>query len=197
ARQQQEQQLQTTFDEMVEKGQMTRDQANQQMESARERMAMGRGPIGWILQTVGIFIVGFIVFFLVVLIYFLFAKFAFKGNGGYTFALVGSGLTAYISIIHVVLAAILVLAFGRLMSDLSIASFANMDKTTITGWVLGKIDPFSIWAYTVTGIGLVKMFKSDSSAKYFILVFGVWILGSLLLWGIGQAVPLLSFLSAM
>jgi len=197
ARQKQEEQLQKTFDSMVEKGQMTREQADQQMESAMERMAMGRGPVGWILQTVSILIFGFIVFFLVVLIYFLFSKFAFKGNGGYTSALVGSGLTAYISIIQVVLAAILALAFGRLMSDLSVASFASMDKTTITGWVLGKIDPFSIWAYAVTSIGLAKMFRSDSITKYFILVFGVWILGSLLLWGIGKAVPFLSFLSAM
>jgi len=197
ARQKQEEQLQKTFDSMVEKGQMTREQADQQMESAMERMAMGRGPVGWILQTVSILIFGFIVFFLVVLIYFLFSKFAFKGNGGYTSALVGSGLTAYISIIQVVLAAILALAFGRLMSDLSVASFASMDKTTITGWMLGKIDPLSIWAYAVTSIGLAKMFRSDSITKYFILVFGVWILGSLLLWGIGKAVPFLSFLSAM
>ena len=183
-----------TMDEMVEKGIITREQADQQIEQSEK---FSKSPIGWILQTVGIFIVGFIVFFLVVLIYFLFAKFAFNGNGGYSSALVGSGLAAYISIIQVVLAAILALAFGRLMSDLSVASFANMDKTTITGWVLGKIDPLSIWAYAVTSIGLAKMFRSDLTGKYFILVFGVWILGSLLLWGIGQAVPFLSFLSSI
>lgn len=197
ASQKQEQQIQKTFDEMVEKGQMTREQANQQMESARERMKMGRGPVGWILQTVGILIFGFIVFFFVALIYFLIAKFAFKGNGGYTSALVASGLTAYISIIHIVVAAILALAFGRFINDVSIASLTNMDKSEISGWLLGKVDPFSIWAYSVASIGLAKMFRSDSTAKYFILVFGVWILGSLLLWGIGKAVPFLGFLSSM
>jgi hypothetical protein len=197
AKQKQEEQIQKTFDQMVEKGQMTREQADQQMESARERMAMGRGPIGLILQTAGIFIFGFIVYLLVVLIYFLFSKFALKGNGGFTSALVGSGLTAYISIIQVVLAAILALAFGRLMNDLSVASFASMDKSTITGWLLGKLDPFSIWIYSITSIGLAKMFRSDSITKYFILVFGVWILGSLLLWSIGKAVPFLGFLSSM
>ncbi len=197
AKQKQEQQLQKTFDQMVEKGQMTREQADQQIEKARERMEMGRGPLRWIFQTVSIFIFGFIVYLIVVLIYFLFAKFAFKGNGGFTSALVGSGLTAYISMIQVVLTAILALAFGRLMSDLSISSFASLDKSTITGWILGKIDPFSIWAYSITSIGLSKMFRSNSAAKYFILVFSVWILGSLLLWGIGKVVPFLGFLSSM
>ncbi len=197
ARQKQEEQIKKSFDELVEKGTMTREQADQQMEAAKERMEMGRGPVGWILQTVGIIIFGFIVFFFVALIYFLLAKFALGGNGGYTSALVAGGLTAYISIIQIVLAAILAMAFGRLMGDISVASLANIDKSTVTGWLLGKVDPFSIWAYSVTSIGLAKMFRSDSTTKYFIVVFGVWIFGSLLLWGIGKAVPFLGFLSSM
>jgi hypothetical protein len=197
ARQKQEEQIQKTFDEMVAKGQMTQEQADQQMEGARKRMEMGRGLVGWILQTVGIFIFGFVVFLFIVLLYFLFAKFAFKGNGGYTSALVANGLPAYIGIIQIVLAAILAMAFGRLINDVSIASLANMDKSTIVGWILGKIDPFSIWTYSIVSIGLARMFKSDSTTKYFILVFGIWILGSLLLWGIGKVVPFLGFLSSM
>jgi hypothetical protein len=197
ARQKQMQQIEKTFDQMVEKGQMTREQANQQLERARERMEMGRGPLGWILQTVGIFIVGFIFFLLVALIYFLFAKFAFKGDGGYTSVLVASGLTSYIVIIQIVLAAILSIAFGRLLNGVSIAALGDIDKSTFVGFILGKIDPFSIWAYSIVSIGLAKMFKSDSTTKYFLLVFGVWILGSLLFWGIGKVVPFLGFLSNM
>jgi len=197
ARQKQEEQIKKTFDDMVKNGQMTQQQADQQMEVARERMEMGRGPVGWILQTAGILIVGFIVFFIVAFLYFLFAKFVLKGNGGYTSALVASGLTGYISIIHVIFAAILAMAMGKLMGDTSIASLAGIEKSDITGFLLGKVDPFSIWAYSVASIGLAKMFRSNSVAKYFILVFGVWILGSLLLWGIGKAVPFLGFLSSM
>lgn len=197
AKQKQEEQLHKTFDEMVEKGQMTRQEADQQIESARERMAMGRGPVGWIFQTIGIFIFGFIVFFIVVLIHFLFAKYAFNGNGGYLSALISNGLPAYISIIQVVLTAIVAMAMGKLMSDLSVASIAGVEKSTFAGWALGKLEPFSIWIYSVVSIGLSRMFRSDSTKKYFILVFGVWILGSLLLWGIGKTVPFLSFLSQM
>ena len=197
ARQKQIQQIEKTFDQLVENGQMTREQADQQLERARERMEMGRGPLGWILQTVGIFFVGFIFFFLVALIYFLFAKFAFKGDGGYTSVLVASGLTSYIVIIQIALAAILSMAFGRLLNGVSIAALGDIDKSTFVGFVLGKIDPFSIWAYSIVSIGLAKMFRSDSTTKYFILVFGVWILGSLLLWIIGKVVPFLGFLSSM
>ena len=195
--QKQMQQIEKTFDQMVAKGQMTREQADEQLEKARQRMEMGRGALGKVLQTLGIFIVGFIFFFLVALIYFLFAKFAFKGDGGYTSVLVASGLTSYIVIIQIVLAAILAMAFGRLLNGLSIAALADIDKSTLVGFILGKIDPFSIWAYAIVSIGLAKMFKSTSTTKYFLLVFGVWILGSFLFWGIGKAVPFLGFLSSM
>jgi hypothetical protein len=197
AQQKQMQQIEKTFDQMVAKGQMTREQADQQLDKVRERMEQGRGPLGYVIQTLGIFIVGFIYLFLVGLIYFLFAKFAFKGDGGYTSALVASGLVSYITIIQVVLAAILAMAFGRLLNGLSIASLADIDKSTFVGFILGKIDPFSIWIYSIISIGLAKMFKSESSAKYFVMVFAVWILGSLLFWGIGKVVPFLGFLSNM
>ena len=197
AKQKQMQQIEKTFDQMVAKGQITREQADEQLEKARQRMEMGRGALGKVLQTLGIFIVGFIFFFIVALIYFLFAKFAFKGDGGYTSVLVASGLTSYIVIIQIVLAAILAMAFGRLLNGLSIAALADIDKSTFVGFILGKIDPFSIWAYAIVSIGLAKMFKSTSTTKYFLLVFGVWILGSFLFWGIGKAVPFLGFLSSM
>ena len=197
AQQKQMQQIEKTFDQMVEKGQMTRQQADEQLDKVRQRMEAGRGPMGYVFQTLGIFIIGFIFFFLVGLIYFLISKFAFKGDGGYTSALVASGLTSYIVILQIVLAAILSMAFGRLLNGLSIASLADIDKSTFIGFILGKIDPFSIWAYSITSIGLAKMFKSDSTTKYFIMVFLVWILGSLLFWGIGKVVPFLGFLSSM
>jgi hypothetical protein len=183
-----------SMNEMVEKGVLTREQADQQIEQSAK---FSQGPVAWVIQTVSIFIFGSIVFFFVALIYFFFANFALKGEGSYSSALVASGLSAYIAIIQIVLASILAMAFGRLISDVSVASLASIDKTTITGFVLGKVDPFSIWAYSITSIGLAKMFRSDSTAKYFILVFGIWILGTFLLWGIGKLVPFLSFLSSM
>ncbi|HVO74036.1 MAG TPA: YIP1 family protein [Ignavibacteriaceae bacterium] len=191
------QQVEKMFDGMVAKGQMTREQADEQLEKAKERMEMGRGPVGYIIQTIGIIIVGFIVYLIVVVIYFALVKLFLKGEGNFSSALVANGLPAYIIILQVIAASILSLAMGRLLNDTSAASFMNLDKAQLSGFFLGKIDPFSIWIYSVVSIGLAKMFKSSSAGKYFALVFGIWIIGSFLIWLLGKAVPFLSFLSEM
>jgi hypothetical protein len=181
------------FNEMVEKGQMTREQADQQLDRVRDQFEMGRGAVGMIIQTVSILILGFIFFFIVTGIFFLFSKFALRGDGTYSSALVGNGLTAYISMVQIIIAAILSFLFGRMINDTSAASLMHSDTATVTGFVLAKIDPISIWSYIILSIGLAKMFKSQTMDKYFIMVFAVWILGSLLWFGIGQLFPFLQF----
>lgn len=186
--------IQKGFDDAVAKKQMTQEQADERMSQIEERMAQS-GAITYVFQTVGIFIFVFIIFFILCGIYFLFSKFVLKGDGLYASALVADGLVSYIVIIQIILAAILTFAFGRLMSDVSVASLTGTDKSTIVGWLLAKIDPFSIWAYSVLSIGLAKMFKSQEVGKYFVVVFGLWIVGGLLIWFIAKAVPFLSFLN--
>lgn len=173
---------------------MTQEQADEQMSKIEERMASS-GAMMYVFQTIGIFIFVFVFFFILCGIYFLFSKFVLKGDGTYASALVADGLVSYIGIIHIILAAILAFAFGRLMRDASLASLMDMDKSSIAGWLLAKVDPLTIWAYSVLSIGLAKMFKSDSVGKYFIMVFGLWIVGGLLLWLLAKAVPFLSFLN--
>ncbi|MCJ7552610.1 MAG: hypothetical protein MUO34_01890, partial [Ignavibacteriaceae bacterium] len=63
---------------------------------------------------------------------------------------------------------------------------------TLAGFFLAKIDPISIWAYAVLSIGLAKLFKSDDVKKYYLVVFGLWIIGSLLFFYVAQAVPFLA-----
>ena len=185
------------FNDLVQKKQMTREQAEQQIEQARQRWAMARTPFAYIFQTILIFLIGSIIFFISILIFFLFGRLAFKGTGTFNSALVAGGLPAYITILQVIIGAILSLAFGRLLHDTSVMSFLGMDKSTFTGFLLAKIDPLTIWAYSVTSIGLTKMFRSKSSLKYYIVVFGWWIISSLLFWLLGKAVPFLSFFTEM
>lgn len=194
AKQKQMEAIQKNFDEAVASGRMTRQQADEQMDVISERMG-SMGAITYVFQTLGIFLVIFIFFFIICGIYFLLSKFALKGEGTYASALVADGLISYIGIIHIILAAILSLAFGRLMREVSLASLMDIDKSTIAGWLLAKVDPLSIWAYSVLSIGLAKMFKSQSTGKYFVMVFGLWIVGGLLLWFIAKTVPFLSFLN--
>lgn len=185
--------IEKQFNDMVEKGQMTREQADRQLDRVRDQFEMGRGTVGMIIQTVSILIVGFIFFFIVTGIFFLFSKFVLKGDGTYSSALVANGLTAYIGIVQIIIAAILSFLFGRMINDTSAAALMHSDTATLTGFVLARIDPISIWSYIVLSIGLGKMFKSQTLGKYFIMVFAVWILGSLLWFGIGQLFPFLQF----
>ena len=111
--------------------------------------------------------------------------------------MVATGLTSYISMIQVLISAILALVMGRLVSDTSVASLMNSDKTTIVGFLLSKLDVISIWAYAVLAIGLAKLFRSQTTGKYYILVFGLWLIWSLFVFVISKAVPFLSFLGGM
>jgi hypothetical protein len=150
-----------------------------------------RGPMSWIFTFIPTLLFGFIFIIIITGIYFLFIKFLLKGEGTFTGALVAMGLTSYISILQIVIAGILTMVMGKLMMDTSVASFMGSDKNTIAGWFLSKLDPISIWAYAILSIGFAKMNKSESTGKYYILVFAVWIIGTFIWFQITQAVPFL------
>ncbi len=186
--------IEEKFQKAVKEGKMTQEKADQQLDKIQEQMdKFGSGSIGIIIQTVSIFIVGFIIFFITTGIFYLFARFMLKGDGTFTSALVANGLSAYIGIITVILAAILSLVFSRMFNDVSLASFMNADKTTFMGFVLAKIDVITIWAYIVFSIGLAKMFKSATTGKYYGLVFGVWIIGTFIIFLLSKTFPFLNF----
>lgn len=176
------------IEQQVEEGNLTREQADEQIDQIDTFM---RGPIGWVTTIAGSLIGGFIVIFIIVGFYFLFIKFLLKGDGNYSSALVANGLTAYISLVQVVVAGILTLLFGTLVRDTSLAALLGTDRTTIEGWLFAKIDPITIWAYIVLSIGYAKMFKSESTGKYYVLVFGIWLIAGLILFFISQSVPFL------
>jgi hypothetical protein len=176
------------IEKMVESGTLTREQADQQIDALDTYMT---GPISWVFTFIPILLFGFIFFIIITGIYYLFIKFLMKGEGTFTSALVASGLTTYISILQIVIAGILTMLMGKMMMDTSVASFIGSDKNTLAGWFLSKIDPISIWAYIVLAIGFAKMFKSEQTGKYYILVFAVWLIGTFIWFQITQAVPFL------
>jgi hypothetical protein len=179
------------IEKMVEDGTLSREQGDQAIEGIDQQMEFMNGPIGWIITIATTLIFGFIVYIIIVGIYYLFIKFLLKGDGTFTSALVANGLTAYISILQIVIAGILTMLLGKMIMDTSVASIIGSDKNTLTGWLLAKIDPISIWAYIVLAIGFAKMFKSESTGKYYVLVFGIWLIGMFILFQLAQAVPFL------
>jgi len=163
---------QKMLDKYVSEGKMSREQADQQLETMSGYMD---SPVVKVIGAIGGLIAGFIVFFIMAGIYYLFARFALKGDGTYGYTMAAYGLVSYILVLQHILATLLSLATSKLVNDLSIASIAGIDKMTPLGIVLGFIDPIAIWFYVVLGIAFAKVFKSDNSRKYIIMVLAVWI----------------------
>ena len=186
--------VEKSFNDAVAKGQMTQAQADQQLETMRERMEQG-GVVQMIGVFVGTPIAAFIFFFIVSGVYLVLAKFVLKGEGTYKEAMVAYGLPHYISAIQMIIMVIAALAMNKLFTGTSVADFIGTEKNTIAGFLLGKLDVFSIWFYVVFGIGLAKMFKSNNSQKYIIGVVAVWLGFGLIFFALAKAVPFLSFLA--
>lgn len=179
------------YDKMVKEGKMTQEDADKAIEGVEKSFEFMSKPIGWVINIISSIVFGFIVFFLITSIYFLFVKFLLKGEGTYQHVLVASGLTSYISMIQILIGGILTFLLGKIIMDTSIANFIELEKGTLLRFFATKVDPFSIWAYSVLAIGLTKLNNAENSKPYFILVFGLWILGGLLFFYIGKAFPFL------
>jgi hypothetical protein len=189
-KQQQKESMEKSLNTAVEKKQITSEQKEERLNQGMESM---NRPIFQFLGYIGILVGGFIVFFIISGVYFLFAKFALKGQGTYAAALVANGITGYIGIIQIIVATILSYIMGRLINDISIASLLNSDKSTIIGYLLSKLDIIFIWSLVILSIAYSKLFKSQSIGKYFGMVFGIWIGWCVFSFWISKIVPWLNF----
>jgi uncharacterized membrane protein len=181
---QMEQKQREAVQKLIDEGKMTQEQADRQAQFMK-------GPAMGIIRSAGILIFGFVIFLLITLIYFLFSKFALRGDGNYVSALVANGLIQYILIIQVILATAASIFMGKMLQDVSAASLLGMDKASFGGWLLSFVDVITIWAFAVLSIGLAKMFKSKTTGKYFVLVFGLWFVWKLIVFGLSNTIPLL------
>jgi len=173
--------IEKSYNERVEKGDMTQEEADEEMEKVMTQMEKNAGST-MTFQFIGIAIYTFIAFFLINLIYFALIRFILKGEGGFGNCLTAYGLSYYILIIQTIITIILSLAFDKFYMSISLANIIETDWTSFSGFLLRKADPFLIWFYVVLGIAYAKMFNSDDTKKYVILTLAVWILGNLFLY---------------
>ncbi len=179
------------FNEMVEKGQMPAEVADEQLEKIRENMDKNIGGFSP-MQIIGTFIVIFLKLFIVAGIFFLFFKLFYKGGGNYKSSLVALGLPTYITVIQVVVMVLAALLMKKMFSGLSISDFLDLDKGTYKGYILSYLDPFAIWFYAIVSIGYSKLFKVDA-VKSYATIFGLWIGFTMLLFVLAQYIPFLKF----
>lgn len=178
------------LDDMVESGQMSEEQKEQQLQQTRNFME-NQGGTQIIFSAIGIIIFTFIMFFIVSGVFFAVSKFGLKGDGDYKSAMAAYGLPHYIIVVQVIVMVILAFVFDRFLQGTSVAAILDSDKTTFTGWVFSKLDVFSIWFYGVVAVGFAKMFKAESYGKYFAMVFGLWLGVGFILWLLADTLPFL------
>ena len=177
-----------TIQKMVDDGILTQQQADAQMSGAEMFM---EGPLFIVIQAVSISITMFIMFFIVTGFYFLFAKYVLKGEGSFKGVMVSYSLPLYISIIQSIFVVILAFVFDRIVGGINANAFLDISTQEFGGFMLSKIDPFSIWFYSVFAIGLAKLFNSGNVKKFFYMVFGVWIGTNIILFFIASGSPFL------
>ena len=182
--------IEKSLQNAVDKGNMTQEQADEQVEKIRERMEKG-GSSQIIMTAVGILIFSFIMFFIIAGVFYLLAKLTLGGEGSYSTSMTAYGLPYYIIVIQIIVMIILAMTMNKMFIDTSLGSLLDLSTDSLIGVLAHKVDIFSIWFYSVVSIAYAKMFKSESTGKYFIAIFSLWIGFSLIMYFIGQAVPFL------
>jgi hypothetical protein len=182
--------IEKSLQDAVDKGNMTQDQADEQIEKIRERMEEG-GSGQLVMTIVGILIFAFITFFIIAGIFYLLAKITLGGEGNFSTSMVAYGLPHYIIVIQILVTIILAMTMNKMFIDTSVGSFLDLKNDTLIGLLAHKLDVFSIWFYAVISIAYAKMFKSENIGKYFIAIFGLWVGFSVLMFFLGKAVPFL------
>ncbi len=184
--------IEERFNEMVEKGQMTQEMADEQLDKIAERME-NQGNGGLLMQAISVTISLFIFFFILATVFFILARFILGDKGGYQEALVAFGSSYYVVVLNLLLVTLVSFLTGRYLTSLSVSSLLDYDVQTWSGFILSKVDLFTIWFYGVVSIALAKMFKSENVIKYFVSVYGLWIGFSVLMFAASRAVPFLKF----
>jgi len=186
--QQQQKATQEQFDKMVESGQMTQEQADEQLDRMVD--VMGNPMFTYLFPSIGIFVMTLIWFFVFATIGFVIAKFALKGDGGYPQAMSSLGLPLYIAVLQSIILIIVSMFMGKMITGLNPASLIGVDVKTLPGFLLSRLDVFSIWFYVVVGIAFAKMFKADNVKKYIITSVGIWLVFMFIIFGLGQVSPI-------
>jgi hypothetical protein len=178
--------IERQYEEAVKSGELTEEEAKQRKLETKETLKRFQGEtVGYVFQGIVVAVGGFLVFFVASAVYFLVARYALRGEGGYPEALVANAQTAYILMIQAVVAGLLSVALGRNLDGVSVAALLNLETASAVRWLLSLLDPFSIWAYAVLGVGLAKLFKSEETNKYVAAVFVLWIGYSLAIFLLG------------
>lgn len=171
----QTQAIKERLDEQVKEGNMTREQADQQMEQSEK---MFSGGMMMIFGIIGSIFAVVVFFFLKALINWGGLK-IFKGTATYVDNMNVLGLASLITSIQMVVNTVLAVVMGKLMMNIGpvlLVSEASVGKNMFT--LLANMDIINIWYMIVVGIGLAKVsnLKTSITLTFTFVIWLIWVL---------------------
>ncbi|MCX7877249.1 MAG: YIP1 family protein [Ignavibacteria bacterium] len=174
-REKQKKAMEEQFEEMVKKGTITKQEADEQMER-NEKMFSGTmfiifGLIGALFSTM-------IFFFLKSLIYFGVLK-LLKGIVSFTSVMNVVGLAGLISSVQIIVNTVLAIFTGKISTNIGPAFFLSAESFSKPVYVLlSSIDVITFWYLGILGIGLARVssLKTSTIMIAVILLWLVWVL---------------------
>lgn len=182
--------IEKALEDAVASGQIPQATADAQLEQYRVRIEE-QIESGTLISVASLLVITFVMFFIVSAVLFLIARLLLKGEGDYSKTMSAYGTAYYILVLQVIFMLIYALASDRLVTGLNLAFLLDMDTKQFGGFLLSKVDPFTIWFYALVSIGLAKMFKSESTGKYLGAVFSLWLGFSIIFYLAAQQLPFL------
>jgi hypothetical protein len=139
--------------ERVNSGQMTQEQADQQLDGM-ERM----GGMMIAFGIVGTVISMSVIFFASALVLWLVGKFALKAEGGYGKYLELYGAAGWIGILGAIVTLLMMVGLGSMYAapSAALAVLSEFKPTDTMHRLLSSFNIFSLWQFYVLGVGLAK-----------------------------------------
>jgi Yip1 domain len=159
------------FEQQVQAGKMTREQADQVYEQfARPGSTM------FMISQAGASVLGTpIVLFVLSLVYWLLGKWILRGGTPYMKVVEVVGLALIISILEAIVTTFLVFAMNSVFATPSLALFiSDYSLTNKVHIAMSKINVFTFWSLAVISIGLAKVMMRPLG-RVIPVIFGAWL----------------------
>ena len=164
------------LDEAVKNGSISREQAEEQLESTKK---MFGGGMFTVIGIAGGFFSVFIFFFLKALVYWGVLK-IFKGSCTYVNILNVLGLASIISTVQMIINTVLAIFTGRLFINIGLVLIFTEEQLGKNMFkFIANFDLINLWYLAVIAIGFAKVSSLKSSVT-FPVVYGLWIIWILL-----------------
>ncbi len=181
--------VEVQFQEMVEAGKMSQAEADKQLEKVSETINNPFFTI--VLPAAGQVFFVFLIFFLIAGVLHLIVKFLLGGQGSYISALTAYGLSYYILCIQTLVIVIASVLTGRPLTGINAVQLLDMDKMSVAGFFLSRLDPLVIWYYFILSFALARFYRSENIKNYLFVIFGLWFTYHLVVFILAQIFPFL------